>query len=233
MKKLLLALVVTATFSSSVFASNAIYFRADVGRNKFNNTRGFITDYAQKISGQYNGNTSISLDVGCGYQMNQHRFEFVWSTDSSKKRTITSNEYPVPRGDTMNIYDVTATPNIQTFMLKTYTDVMDFDKVKVFVGAGLGISRITVNHKGSYEYSGAGSFRESRWYIPEKGKTNLTYSMAIGSSVQLAKDIIIDLQYNYQDFGKSSGKAELHYTSIKAKSKYSAHAIKCGARFPI
>ncbi|MBP7189704.1 MAG: porin family protein [Rickettsiaceae bacterium] len=76
---------------------------------------------------------------------------------------------------------------------------------------------------------GNGTTKES-WTVKEKKKNNLTWSVALGSAFDVTDSVKIDLQYNFQDFGKSSGKG----TNAKLnKSAFRTHSIKAGVRFAI
>ncbi len=202
MKKILLAAAATAAFSSSAFAENDFYLRGDVAYNKFDKTK--IGN--DNLKGKYNP----SMEFGVGYGvMDNLRAELVYGYqfNPTKKNTNAKTK-----------------ATIQTLMAKGYFDVADLGMAQVFVGAGVGMSQIsTVKH--TFSDAKTPSFKE-------KKKNGFTYSVALGSAFDVTDAVKVDLQYNFQDFGKSSGKVKGDSTTT-TKSAYRSHAIKLGARFAI
>ncbi len=150
-----------------------------------------------------------------------------------------------------------AKSSIQTIMVKGYYDVADLGFAQIFVGAGVGMSMITTKHSitmpltkfeainsiGDNEevvLSGSSANAEAststqKISFKEKKKNNLTWSVALGAGFDVTDSIKVDVQYNYQDFGKSSGKIGKYdeFNTSKSKSAFRTHSIKLGARFAI
>lgn len=211
MKKLLLAAAATAAFSSSAFADCGFYLRGDAGYNKFNNSKnaGVTQD----------GKYSPAMEMGVGYDlMDNVRAEFVYGYQFP----ITKKGNGTLAGVANSSAKVKA--KIQTLMVKGYVDVADLGMAQIFAGAGVGMAQISgVKHtdkKGNVESA-----------YSEKKVSGFTYSLALGSAFDIDDSVKLDVQYNFQDFGKTSGKIS-NKPSI-AKTKYNSHAIKAGVRFAI
>ncbi len=217
MKKILLAAAVTAAFSSSAFANNDFYVRGDVAYNKFNNNK---ID-GVKLKGKYNP----SMEIGVGYGvMDNLRAEIVYGYQFNPTK-----KYNTVDQDAGITYSGKLKAQIQTVMVKGYFDAADLGMAKIFVGAGVGMSRIKSKINSSVTEITTGDTETESF--KEKAKNNFTYSLALGSSFDVTDAVKVDLQYNFQDFGKSSGKFK-DGTSMP-KVSYRSHAIKLGARFAI
>lgn len=204
MKKLLLAAAATAAFSSSAFASDDYYLRADAGYNKFND----IKHDGVTAKGKY----SPSMEFGVGYGvMDNVRAELVYGYHFN----------PTHKANYGGLSEKSKA-TIQTLMAKGYVDVADLGVAQVFAGAGLGMAQKEVKHS----YSDGGDSAK------EKKNNTFTWSLALGSAFDVADGVKVDLQYNYQDFGKTSGKIKGGYTT-NTKDKYNSHAVKLGARFAL
>ncbi len=210
MKKLLLTSAAVAALSTSAFAADdsAFYLRADAGFDIFNNQK----VNGIKLKSKYTGDIS----AGVGYKvMDNARAELAYAyyfTPTRKGSTTTT-----AAGQELH---VKTKANIQTLMLKGYYDVADLGMAKVFVGAGIGGSRISQkNFEGNFPS------------VKEKAKNNFSWLLGLGAGFEVTDAVTIDVQYNYQDFGKSS--AKIKGVNNFDKSKYRAHAIKAGVRFDI
>lgn len=146
-----------------------------------------------------------------------------------------------------------AKTRIQALMVKGYYDVADLGFAQIFVGAGIGMSQITTKHSNTntnttYTNTSAAAVpagtaintatggnatavtQVGSGAYKEKKKNNFSWSLALGSAFDVTDSVKVDVQYNYQDFGKSSGKI----SGITAsKAAFRTHSIKLGARFAI
>ncbi len=185
MKKLLLTSAAVAALSTSAFAADdsVFYLRADAGFDIFNNQK----FEGIKIKSKYTGDISF----GVGYKVMENvRTEVAYGYyfQPTRKGSGVDDD-----GDTAH---VKTKANIQTLMLKGYYDVADLGMAKVFVGAGIGGFRIS--QKDSVVDV---SFKE-------KAKNNVSWLLGLGAGFEVTDAVTIDVQYNYQDFGKSSGKVK-------------------------
>lgn len=196
MKKLLLAAAATAAFSSSAMADD-IYLRADAGLNMFNKAKN-SAGYKEKSK------TSPSMELGIGYGM----------MDNVRAELAYGYHFNPSRKGTHGTYSVKNKANIQTLMVKGFYDAFDLGMAQVFVGTGFGGSRLSA--KVDTNSNGVSNSTKV------KAKNNFTYMFALGAAFDVADSVKIDLQYNFQDFGKT-----------KDKTEYRANTIKLGARFAL
>lgn len=219
MKKLLLAAAATAAFSSSAFADNEFYLRGDAGYNKFNDV---------KVSGvSLKGKYSPSMEFGVGYNvMDNVRAELVYGYHFNKDRKWSKTPVAGVKDDVRN---VSLKGKIQTLMVKGYADVADLGVAQIFAGAGVGFAQkdftasVGTTTITAPTTTVAASTKTTD--TAKKDKSNgFTYSLALGSSFDVADSVKMDVQYNFQDFGK---------VSKAYKVSYRAHAIKAGVRFAL
>lgn len=254
MKKLLLASAAVAALSSSAFAADdsIFYLRGDAGFDMFNNV-----STGQKLKAKYTGDIS----AGVGYKvMDNLRAELAYAyffqptrkgsgattladvgTTTTNITDIRSGAVTVATGAAAG--DATATAslktkaNIQTLMLKGYYDVADLGMAKLFVAAGIGAAR--VQEKVSVSYSGvtagttvtATAADSASNSSKLKSKNNFSWLLGVGAGFEVTDAVTIDVQYNFQDFGKTSSASG---AKVKGgKCAYRAHALKAGVRFDI
>lgn len=206
MKKLLLAAAATAAFSSAAIADNEFYLRADAGINKFN----AVKVKNDKLKTKY----SPSMELGLGYAvMDNVRGEFAFGHhfNPTAKKTVGG-------------VTVKAKANIQTLMVKGFYDAFDLGMAQVFVGAGVGFAKVSA--KVTASTNGAAEPLKS------KSKTNFTYLFALGTAFDVADSVKIDVQYNFQDFGKTKDVTASNGDK-SGKAALRSHAIKAGVRFAL
>nr|MBP7190480.1 porin family protein [Rickettsiaceae bacterium] len=103
----------------------------------------------------------------------------------------------------------------------------------VFLGAGAGGAKIS--NKAS-----AINIPAHNVECKYSSKNNFTWLLALGSSYNVTESIKVDVQYNYQDFGKtnnititdtlaSGDKRSITFSGPRIRS----HSIKAGVRFEI
>ncbi len=107
---------------------------------------------------------------------------------------------------------------------------------KLFIAGGIGCSRISekltrimisTNHNASPATTQ--TLTDSH---KAKAKNNFSWLLGLGAGFEVTDAVTIDVQYNYQDFGKSSG-GKIDDVNTAPKSAYRSHAIKAGVRFDI
>lgn len=109
--------------------------------------------------------------------------------------------------------------NVQTLMAKGFYDAFDLGMAQVFVGTGVGLAKVSEK------------VTVSNVTTKVKAKNNFTYMFALGTAFDAADSVKIDLQYNFQDFGKTKS---MKVNAVEAgKTAYRSHAIKLGARFAL
>jgi opacity protein-like surface antigen len=150
-----------------------------------------------KMKSQY----TPSMELGLGYAvMDNVRAEFAYGhhfNPTLKKGSTAKHK-----------------ANIQTLMVKGFYDAFDLGMAQVFVGAGVGFAKVSEKITGGVS-------------AKVKAKNNFSYLLALGTSFDAADSVKIDVQYNFQDFGKTKATAAI------GKTAYRSHAIKAGVRFAL
>jgi opacity protein-like surface antigen len=182
MKKILLTSIATIAISSSASADmfeSPIYLRGDIMASKFLDVKVDGNKHTEKMNS--------SFDFGLGYNLQENiRTELVYTHISPAvyKRTV--------GGDTSH---VKAYAN--SLMLRGSIDLVDLDMAKIYVGLGVGSSR--VRHKITL-YSSSFKGVES-----SKFKYNLAYNAILGTSLALSSRTFLDVGYMFADYGTTKG----------------------------
>jgi opacity protein-like surface antigen len=108
-------------------------------------------------------------------------------------------------------------------MVDGYVDMFDISMVKLFAGAGIGVSKI--KEKQSWAEPGGISYSDS-----SKNKTNFAYQLTIGASAEIALGANAELAYKWMNYGKIKFKKDANQEPIKGK-KFKGHHILTGVRF--
>ncbi len=258
MKKLLLTFLAIATLSTSTFAAedSLFYLRADAGFNSFNKVT-----IGMKKKAQNTGDFSL----GVGYMvMDNVRAEIAYAyyftptrkgsgsttlANSATQETniinldsglVTVANGQAQAGDATSNTSIKTKAKLQTIMLKGYYDVADLGAAKVFIGAGVGMTRL--QEKISASYSGtvdgqaganqvtAANADKNTKSAKLKAKNNFSWLLGVGAGFEVTDAVTVDLQYNFQDFGKS---ATINNKKKSNSHAYRSHAIKAGVRFDI
>lgn len=208
MQKAFLILTAISSIASITYASekpsedksklthNPIYLRVDLLGEKFHKTSMQGVTYKQK-------NYSSGADVGLGYYvMPRLRLEAVYNHNFLAR--FKSNN---------NIKDKA---DIKALFLRTMFDVMSFDQVKLFVGAGIGGARI------SHELNGNVSGKSGFKYRP-------ACSFHAGVALDLVEGVMVEASWSVRNYGKTSDITDTDGTKLKLRSQN----ISLGFRFDV
>lgn len=119
----------------------------------------------------------------------------------------------------------------RSIMLNGYVDIIEKEKYKVFTGIGVGFTQIKEK---SAHFSSGTSISEGQMYtfplIIEKytSKTgnNCSYSLIIGTDININDDLNFEINYSWRDFGK------IHYTDeLAITNKYKGHYLSVALRY--
>lgn len=91
-----------------------------------------------------------------------------------------------------------------TFLVNGYVDLGTWYKVTPFIGAGVGVSRNTINNFGDYSIcvnslSCAGGGSDA--YAGAASKWQFAWALYAGLGYQLSRDVTVELAYRYLDLG--------------------------------
>ena len=117
--------------------------------------------------------------------------------------------------------------DISTLTINGYFDFFQLDNMKLFAGAGLGISQT----KGKFSMRGTIDemevFNET---LKLKTSNNFTYALHLGASAKVADNLHTDLTYSWRDFGEiKTKKHDGNFFSMP----YKGHHLALGIRYDI
>ena len=227
MKKQIINLI---TSTSIVFTINTCYagrlntqdffIKTQVGGNLFNNVK------------QYEGvkskaKLSSAIAVGLGYYILDN-FRMDLSFEHYLNPTFKSNLYN--NHQEYGSQKLKQNLQLSTLMLNSSIDVIDFDPIKLFLNAGVGIAK----HKTKYYITGSSPDNEQ---IDEKVDTktsyNFAYSIGTGLSFHVSDNINAELGYSWKNFGYTKPKKNTEGENISRKMSYSSHNLSVGFRIDL
>lgn len=140
-------------------------------------------------------NTGFTGEIGAGYYiMDNLRTDFTIGLVTSNHFKKSANDKD---GDRVSVEH---RPNIVSFLLNGYVDVVDLNMFKVFAGAGIGAAM--VKEKISYTYADATVAAAKNSKVNVKNKTNFAYQLSLGTSFEVAQGVKAELVYSWRDYGK-------------------------------
>lgn len=222
LKNTLLTIVVILS-PLSVFANTGMYFKGQLGMNKFNNVRNF-NDYKQKS----NFSPEISIGGGIGLEFDD---SFRGDVIVAYTKVTFHNNCRLSR-----FYDThlnTKKVVINSITFNVYKDFLDVaENVKLFAGVGLGISQIneTIYYKTFLPDS-----RNRRNITTLTGAThsktvyNLSHNVTFGLNFEVSDRINLETAYKFKHHGVSKSR-KMHVVQLDEKL-YRSHGIYTGIRY--
>jgi len=205
-----------SAMNSSMPASameNLWYLKVDAGAVIFDSQKD------KPIGIKMKSNTGFTGEIGAGYYiMDNLRTDFTVGL-------VTSNHLKKSANDKEgNRVSVKHKPNIVSFLLNGYVDVVDLNMFKVFAGAGIGAAM--VKEKISYTYAppltGSGK-------VNIKNKINFAYQLSLGTSFEVAQGVKAELVYSWRDYGKTKTKT---VDGVReSRTRYRGNNLMAGLRF--
>lgn len=193
-KKPILFFSIILGLSHSAFAgymfNNTFYVRGDILASKFWNTRYQDAFRSFKIKSK----ESIGLDFGVGYNsFSGLRSELVFTHLFPVKYVSPNNE-----GKAMDARG-------NALILRGAYDIYEFEPFKLFVGGGLGVSRIKTQAGNDWYYTDNGGVVRTIPKPASKYKYNPAYNALIGISFDMGPQNVLELGYQFADYGKTAG----------------------------
>lgn len=205
MKKILAVLTATTALSSVAVAdvSDPFYVKVAVGGQSLNKVK--------TIVGQATSSLNPFVSGGVGYRFMENlradlTFDYYFNPKFSKSGKL----------DGANVKDEFKN-DLMGLMLNGYVDLFDVSVANVFVGAGVGWSRLGA--KETLTNTDTGATKEGKI----EASNNFAYSLTVGASAELSDGINAELAYSWKDFGK--------FKDSTAKAK--GHHVAFGVRFSI
>ena len=192
MKKILLATTAAAIIStSSAYAMDDYYLKAEGGWSKM--------DKVKKAK----SNNDFSFGLGAGYKIMENA-----------RVDMTFTHFVNPTFKKTNLkYKAKA----DALMFNGFYDVFDADMVKMFVGAGVGISKVGAKASGTAATS----------TVKAKNKYSAAFAGYVGAAYEVSTGVDLDLTYSYKSLGKT--KQFNGHKGVEIKG----HNIGAGVRFSI
>lgn len=215
-KKSILFLSLMVVSSTSAFASyvfnNTFYVRGDLMGAKFFNTRYYDSETNWKIKSK----EILVLDFGLGYNF----------FSGLRSELVFTHIFPVNYSRPIGAKNIEAIGN--SIMLRAAYDIYDFELFKVFVGGGVGLSRLKTKVKNDWVYRNNGVITGIIPKPSSKPKYNFALNALAGISFDLGPANVIELCYLYADYGKTAGlKVAPHVGKFAMRS----HNIFLGFRY--
>lgn len=174
-------------------------------------------------------NTGFTGEIGAGYYiMDNLRTDFTVGLVTSNHLKKSVNVTAPEDGTSANVA-VKHKPNIVSFLLNGYVDVVDLNMFKVFAGAGIGAAM--VKEKISYRTThadGSVPFNEKQNI---KSKTNFAYQLSLGTSFEVAQGVKAELVYSWRDYGKTKTIIEGSDSARYGGTRYRGSNLMAGLRF--
>ncbi|MDX1923944.1 MAG: outer membrane beta-barrel protein [Rickettsiaceae bacterium] len=229
MKKLLLTTAILAIANSASAEVGGFYVRGDLGASALPtrkiSTQDYFFDYDVKLSGKLKSSTQFTGSIGVGtYVTDMFRTELVLSghTNATQKANLKTTIDGVDVSKNMPISQ-TRKVRILDLSIKGIADVYDFGAGKVFLGAGVGVSRVS----GSVKTKVSSPFISAEEKFKYKTKNNFSYLLTAGSSFNVSEGVNVDVAYTYKNHGKLS-KIKGH--DGKLNYSISTHSLTAGVR---
>ena len=107
-----------------------------------------------------------------------------------------------------------------------YVHFFESDNIKLFAGAGLGMSQTKGKLNTTLKMDEIEINDET---VKLKTSNNFTYALHIGASAKVADNLHTDLTYSWRDFGDLKSKKNVEHLSMP----YKGHHISLGLRYDI
>lgn len=229
MKKILLTAAAVATLSlnstSALAAAESFYLKANVGGDKLMQTKHDELKFKSK--------NNVFFGAGVGYYVRDgFRAELTFDhyLKPEYKGTFSGQET-----DDDVIVQTTESgkikANIDTLLLNGFVDLFDVGIAKVFVGAGVGMSRITAKlNVTSIEKStflGDTTTETKQFNYKIKNKNSFACAFHLGTSAEVSSGVNVELTYSFRNMGKFERKSDNNGPDFKG------HHVAAGVRFDI
>lgn len=177
-------------------------------------------------------NPSATLGVGIGYYTNSFsRVDLVFENSNINFATK-GNNFHFADDNILNSGNrsIKRTTNIQSIMLNGYIDIIKASNFKVFLGSGIGSSKIKEKIVDSFESTITNGHTITLPTIftskANKNKKSFSYAFTGGTDISICNGFNIELSYSW----KYSGKVK---TDDNKKNKYQGHNLSLAARFDL
>ena len=219
MKKILLTAAIVAVSSTALATVTAEkgcwYAKANVGVAKLQKNTGYKskTDGLATIAVGYNMMDNLRADLSL-----DHFFDPKLTSETAT-------------------YKNTLKLDVNSLMLNVYTDLVDASMAKVFVGAGVGMTRVSGKQialtKAVVDPITNAIITPASTVSPKlKSHKSFSYALYAGVSAEVDHGVYAELTYAFKDFGKHAKLKDAPHTRILTK-RLKGHNVTIGMRFDI
>ncbi len=177
-------------------------------------------------------NPSSALGIGIGYYTNSFsRIDLVFENSNINFATK-GNDFRFLEDNILNTgtRSIKRTANIQSIMLNGYIDIIKGSKFKVFLGTGVGLSKIKEKTFDRFDNTITNGHTITLPTIftskANKNKKAFSYAFTAGTDISICKNFNIEVAYSW----KYSGKVK---TDANRNNKYQGHNLSLAARFDL
>lgn len=204
MKKVLLTTAAALAISSSAFADfgDQFYLRGDLAVSKFDKMKAYKHDHKTKFN-------TFGLDVGVGTYVN----------DNIRTELVYNHVFGNNAKYSKNTYNSKVKPQAQALLVRGFFDVTEMGPGKLFLGAGLGVSKTSAKFSSSLNTN-----------TKAKAKNNFAYSAHLGYGFDVADGVKADVAYSFRDYGKTK---DFNGKAANGKATLRSHNLSAGVRFDI
>jgi len=191
------------------------YLRIDSGWAKFNKVKGAsVNGDTRKLTSSTKPIVGAGLGLGVNFG-DKFRSDLTWTRHMNSSLHNNNANYQAKRE-----------PLIDAYSLNVYYELGNLVSIfNPYLGAGLGVAvvkdKMTVTSTDKNIASTSNTISR---------KNNFAYRFVIGSAFDLNDSIKFNLDYSFNDYGKSNSALDASSNQI-GKTRYRAHIISAGLRF--
>lgn len=121
---------------------------------------------------------------------------------------------------------------VNTFMVNGAIDLYEFNRVKLFMGAGIGAVQLKekISITSTLNLPGKKSVIIDESTSTKKAN-NFAYSLTAGTSAKINDKVTVELAYSWKDFGKTKS-AKIQSVEV-GKTPYRSHTLTAGIRIDV
>jgi opacity protein-like surface antigen len=207
-------------------ALSGYYVRADFGFSKFSRPgMNYDAPLITRSLAQASLQSAINFGIGAGIKINWARFDATLDYRTAQNYRDSTPCWFAGCG-AVN-YANTGQISSLTGLLNSYFDLGTWSGITPYLGAGLGLSQVSLKKFTVQTYDGIGMVTTS---IGSKSKIGVAHALMAGVNYDINKTIALDLGYRYLGLGHGISEnmpanANLNLTSLKA------HEIRIGMRY--
>lgn len=231
--KIIVFLGILFLLNNSAFAGDLeknFYLKTIATLNKTADVKTVDPDINFMLNQKSNPSSTLGVGIGC-YTNSFSRIDLVFENSNINFATK-GNSFHFLDNNILNtgIRSIKRTTNIQSIMLNGYIDIIKGSKFKIFLGAGVGSSKIKEKTFDRFESTITNGHTISLptifTYKANKNKKAFSYAFTVGTDISVCKNFNIEVAYSWKYLGKVK-------TDANKNNKYQGHNLSLAARFDL